>query len=317
MAFAHLPSSLDDPASADSLPARLSPAGLSPLPSAGSPSAGSPSARPLPADPSSAESGGHVRIGVPRRGVLRIEYRLIEADAPDAPLVVFLHEGLGSLAMWRGWPEAFCRRAGVRGLVYSRYGYGRSTPRPAAERWDPDYMQEHARDHLPALLAALGLEDERPVLFGHSDGGTIALLYAAEHPDRVRAIAVVAPHIFVEPGTLQAIAEARERYLRPGLRERLARYHDDPDSAFWAWNDAWLSPAFAQWDIRDRLPRIACPVLAIQGDRDEYASLEQIHGIARVLPGTPCVVLPDCGHSPHREQPERLERRLLEWLAAL
>lgn len=258
-----------------------------------------------------------IPIHTPRRGSLAIEYRLIPSTAPDAPLLVFLHEGLGSLSAWRDWPDALCRRLGARGLVYSRYGYGRSTPRPADERWAPDYMAEQALDHLPAVLAALGLQDERPTLYGHSDGGTIALLYAAHYPDRVRGIAVAAPHIFAEPEMRAAIAGVRERYRTTDLRERLARHHDDPDSAFWGWNDVWLNPAFADWDIRDQLGAIRCPVLAIQGDRDEYASLEQIHGIARLVPQTRCAVLPDCGHVPHRELPGPLEDTLQAWFAGL
>ncbi|HUH39610.1 MAG TPA: alpha/beta hydrolase [Castellaniella sp.] len=256
-----------------------------------------------------------VQITPAQQRPLEIECRLISAQASDAPLLIFLHEGLGSVAMWRDWPEAFCRRAGVRGLVYSRYGYGRSTPRAHDERLDPDYLLIQARDHLPALLAALGLQDEHPLLFGHSDGGSIALLYAALYPARVRAIAAAAPHIFVEAQTLKAIAEVRQQYEPTGLRERLARYHDDPDSAFWAWNDAWSSPPFADWDIRSHLAQIRCPILAIQGDRDEYASLEQIYGIAREVPTAQTLVLPNCGHIPQKEQPELLEQGLLAWLA--
>lgn len=257
-----------------------------------------------------------IAIQVPVRGRLDIEYQLITAADPQAPLMVFLHEGLGSLAMWKDWPAQFCRQAGLRGLVYSRYGYGRSTPRPHAERWAPDYMLVQARDDLPALLTALALEDTSPILFGHSDGGSIALLYAALYPARVRGIAIAAPHIFVEDHTLTAIAQVREAYQSTSLRDKLARYHQDPDSAFWAWNDAWLNPPFRHWDIRDQLPAIRCPILAIQGADDEYASLAQITGIRDILPHTRCCVLPECGHSPHREQTALLNDALSNWLAA-
>lgn len=263
-----------------------------------------------------AAASQRVPVRLPQGGELQIEFLHIPGPS-GAPLLIFLHEGLGSVAMWRDWPARCCAALGVRGLVYSRYGYGRSTPRPHDERWGPDYLLAQARDHLPALLAALGLADERPVLFGHSDGGSIALLYAALYPRRVRAIAVAAPHITVEDRTLEAIAAIRDDYLPGGLRARLGRYHDDPDSAFWAWNDAWLNPPFRHWDIRDQLPLIRCPVLAIQGDRDEYASLEQVHGIVREVAGAQLLVLDDCGHSPHREQPEALEAGLRAWLAGL
>lgn len=257
-----------------------------------------------------------IAIEVPAQGCLDIEYQLIPAADPQAPLLIFLHEGLGSLSMWRDWPEQLCHQTGVHGLVYSRYGYGWSTPRPHAERWTPDYMQRQARDDLPALLTALGLDDTPAFLYGHSDGGSIALLYAALYPERVRGIAIAAPHIFVEDHTLSAIASVREVYRTTTLRDKLSPYHQDPDSAFWAWNDAWLNPAFRDWDIRDQLSAIRCPILAIQGDRDEYASLEQITGIRDILPHTVCHILPDCGHAPHKEQTALLNEVLGHWIAA-
>src|SRR3546814_317682 len=169
-------------------------------------------------------------------------------------------------------------------------------------------MLIQARDDLPALLAALGLAHEAPLLFGHSDGGTIALLYAALYPDRTRGIAIAAPHIFVEDHTVEAIAGVRDLYESTDMRDRLRRYHNDPDSAFWAWNRAWLNPPFRDWDIRPLITGIRCPILAMQGVDDEYASLEQITGIRDIVPHTECLALPDCGHSPHRDQPEALER---------
>jgi pimeloyl-ACP methyl ester carboxylesterase len=256
-----------------------------------------------------------ILVDTPRRGALHLEFRRIDAERPDAPLLVFLHEGLGSVAQWRDWPDRLCRQAGLRGLVYSRYGYGASTPRPADERWQPDYLLEQARDHLPALLRALGLELERLWIYGHSDGGTIALLHAALHPERVRGIAVAAPHVFVEPETLAAIAAVRDQYVPSGLRERLKRHHADPDSAFGGWSGAWLNPPFAHWDIRPDLAGIRCPVLAIQGREDEYASLEQIHDIARRVPQTEVRVLDHCGHSPHRDQPEAVIGIVMDWMA--
>nr|WP_314623595.1 alpha/beta hydrolase [uncultured Noviherbaspirillum sp.] len=237
---------------------------------------------------------------------LSLEVQWVGSDDPARPVVVFLHEGLGSVAMWKDFPQQFCERHGLRGLLYSRYGYGNSTPRPAGEQWEPDFMHRQAHEVLPALLAALDID--RPWLFGHSDGGSIALLHAARFAENLRGVIVLAPHIFVEDISVSSIRVAREAYLRDGLRERLARYHADVDSAFRGWNDIWLDPAFRDWNIEAELPGIRCPVLAVQGEDDEYGTLEQIHGIARKVPQARTLVLPDCGHSPHRDQPEALSR---------
>jgi pimeloyl-ACP methyl ester carboxylesterase len=222
-----------------------------------------------------------------------------------APLVVFLHEGLGSVSMWRDFPARLCEAVGARGLVYSRPGYGRSTPRQRGERWDPDFMHRQALEVLPALLAALGI-DEPIWLFGHSDGGSIALLHAAHRPAATAGAIVLAPHIHTEPFGLASIAKARIAYESGGLRERLARHHVDPDSAFYGWNDAWLDPRFATWNIEAEIDTIACPLLAVQGLDDEYGTLEQIRGIARRVPQTKLLELPGCGHSPHRDRAEEL-----------
>ncbi|KDB83494.1 alpha/beta hydrolase family protein [Bordetella bronchiseptica CARE970018BB] len=170
---------------------------------------------------------------------MRIEYALLAPERRDAPLLVFLHEGLGSLAMWRDWPRRVCDAAGCRGLVYSRYGYGRSTVRPLDESRPIDYLHQQAAQALPALFAALGIDARRdkPVLFGHSDGASIALLYAALCPDAVAGIAVAAPHIYVEDITVANIAVALRAYRETTLRDRLARYHDDVDSTFASWTD--------------------------------------------------------------------------------
>ncbi len=233
---------------------------------------------------------------------LNLEYQWVGVAESAHPTVVFLHEGLGSIALWKDFPERFCQAGGLRGLVYSRNGYGRSTPRPHGERWPVDFMHRQAWQVLPALLAELGIE--RPWLFGHSDGGSIALLHAARFA--VSGLVVAAPHIMVEDLSVTSIAGARTAYVEGGLRERLARYHDDIDSAFWGWNDIWLDPAFRAWDIREHLAAIDAPILAVQGEDDEYGTLEQIHGIARLAPQTRLLVLPDCGHSPHRDQPGKL-----------
>jgi pimeloyl-ACP methyl ester carboxylesterase len=235
-----------------------------------------------------------------RGSPLRLEYEWVGREG--APVMVFLHEGLGSVAMWRDFPARLCEAAGLRGLVYSRPGYGKSTPRPHEEKWGPDFMHVQAREVLPALLAALGVE--RPWLFGHSDGGSIALLYASMFPDALRGAIVLAPHILVEDVSVTSIEKAREVYRTTDLREKLARYHDDVDSAFWGWNDVWLSPAFRSWSIEEELHAIRCPVLAIQGLNDEYGTLEQVKGIARRVPGARLLEIAKCGHSPHKDAPE-------------
>jgi pimeloyl-ACP methyl ester carboxylesterase len=257
------------------------------------------------------------RIEVTVRGQrVLIEHAWIAPERREAPLVVFLHEGLGSLSMWRDYPVRLCAAAGVRGLVYSRPGYGRSTPRAAGSAWTPRFMHEQAHDLLPAFLQAVGVDTERepPWLFGHSDGGSIALLHAAAFPARTAGVIALAPHIVVEALSVASIARAREAYLHTDLRARLARHHDDPDSAFWGWNDIWLHPEFRAWSIQAELAAITCPVLAVQGLGDEYGTLEQIRGIARRVPHTALLELPACGHSPHRDQPEALTQAALAFL---
>jgi len=239
---------------------------------------------------------------------VRVEHQWIAGREPSAPLIVFLHEGLGSLTMWREFPLRLCQAAGFRGLVYSRPGYGRSTPRAASEAWGLDFMHRQAHEVLPALLQALRIDTavHPPWLFGHSDGASITLLYAARFPERLAGAIVLAPHIVVEDLSVASIAKARTAYLETDLRQRLAKYHDDPDSAFWGWNDIWLHPPFRDWSIEAELDSIRCPLFAVQGLDDEYGTLEQIRGITRRVPQTQTLVLAECGHSPHRDQPERL-----------
>ena len=236
---------------------------------------------------------------------VRIEHAWVGADDASAPVVVFLHEGLGSLAMWKDFPQQLCVAAGCRGLVYSRPGYGRSTPRAAEEAWGLDFMHRQAHEVLPALLQALRVQG-RYWLFGHSDGGSIALLHAASHPHAVAGAIVVAPHIRVEDLSVASIEQARIAYETANLKSRLARYHDDPDSAFYGWNRIWLHPPFKQWTIEADITAIQAPLLAVQGLDDEYGTLEQIRGIARLVPQTQLLELADCGHSPHRDQTQAL-----------
>ena len=234
-----------------------------------------------------------------------IEHRWVGVDDPQAPLLVFLHEGLGSLSMWKDFPQLLCQAAGVRGLVYSRPGYGRSTPRAAGEAWGLDFMHRQAQQVLPALLRALGVQG-RYWLLGHSDGGSIALLHAAHAPQRLAGAIVVAPHILVEDLSVASIEQARVAYEQGELKQGLAKYHDDPDSAFYGWNRIWLHPHFLAWTIEAEVAAIRCPVLAVQGLDDVYGTLEQIRGIQRRVQHAQLLELGQCGHSPHRDQPEAL-----------
>ncbi|MEN7527762.1 MULTISPECIES: alpha/beta fold hydrolase [unclassified Cupriavidus] len=237
---------------------------------------------------------------------IEIEYQWLRPERARRPLVVFLHEGLGSVAMWRDFPHKLCEAGDFRGLVFSRYGYGGSTPRPHDEKWGVDFMHRQAREALPALFEALdigpGRRHGKPWLLGHSDGGSIALIHAASFPDAVDGITVLAPHIEVEDLSVRSIAATRHTYLTTDLRARLARHHNDVDSAFWGWNDIWLDPAFRRFDLRPLLDGIRCPVLAVQGEDDEYGTMAQIEGIHQFAPQTVLLKLARCGHSPHRDQ---------------
>ena len=249
---------------------------------------------------------------------VELELAWHRADRSTEPLLVFLHEGLGSVSMWRDFPARLCGAAACRGLVYSRPGYGRSTPRCNGEAWGVDYMHRQAWELLPALLHRLEIDTttQPPWLLGHSDGGSIALLFASRFARAVAGVIALAPHILVEDLSVASIAQAREAYAATDLRQRLARHHDDPDGAFFGWNDIWLHPDFRSWTIEAELDAIRCPVLAIQGLDDEYGTLEQIHGIARRVPQTRTLVLPECGHSAHRDQPEAVIDAVAGFIAA-
>ena len=234
--------------------------------------------------------------------IVRLEYAWVNRGLGEAPLMVFLHEGLGCVAMWRNFPQRLCDACGCQGLVYSRYGYGGSTPRPPGEGLPVDFLEHEAREALPALLRAAGA-DARPWLFGHSDGASIALLHAAAFPQALAGAVVLAPHIFVEDVTLAGIVAAKDAYAATDLRQRLARYHTDPDAVFAGWHERWLDPAFRGWTIEALLPAIRCPLLAVQGFDDEYATMAQLDGIKRLVPQAELLKLADCRHSPHRDQP--------------
>ncbi|HLJ50039.1 MAG TPA: alpha/beta hydrolase [Bryobacteraceae bacterium] len=238
----------------------------------------------------------------------RIEYELIRGPSSEAPWLVFLHEGLGSLAMWKDFPARCAAATGSNALVYSRYGYGQSDPLGGPRT--VTFMHDEALKALPELLDQFGID--RPTLFGHSDGASIALVHAGANVRPIRSLILLAPHVFVEDFAIRAIEATRRNYLTTNLRDKLARYHADPDSAFWGWNDIWLHPDFRAWNIEEYLSRIECPVLAIQGEDDEYGTMEQIDRMARAVPRIEVLKLKNCGHSPHRDQPDAVIERVVQ-----
>lgn len=251
----------------------------------------------------------------PPGGSIELEVETIGAGRPGARLMVFLHEGLGSLAGWGDWPRALCEATGCRGLVFSRFGYGRSQAR--ALPWPADYLDTEARDNLPALFLALGIdaERERPILFGHSDGATIALQYAAAFPDAVAAIIVLAPHLFVEQVARERIGQMRRAWPDARLRAWLAQRHDDPDGVFLGWSGCWLAPDFANWNISGTLATIACPTLAIQGRQDQFGTLAQLDELKHQAPHAGLLVLEGCRHIPHEERPDEVRAAVVDFLS--
>lgn len=240
----------------------------------------------------------------------RLEYRRVAATRPTAPNLVFLHEGLGSVSLWREFPSDVAQATGCGALVFSRYGYGRSDV--LAAPYQVDYMHREAREVLPELLDKLGIVD--PLLVGHSDGASIALIYAAAHPG-MKGLIVLAPHVFVEDISVRSIAAARETFESSDLPKRLARHHADPARTFYGWNDIWLHADFRAWNIEEILPEIACPLLAIQGLDDIYGTMAQLEAIERGVRGkVKLVKLESCGHSPHRDQPEATLAAMVEFI---
>ena len=229
-----------------------------------------------------------------------LEVQRIPGSNPHAPELVFLHEGLGSISHWKDFPARAAAVTGCPVTVYSRYGSGNSDP--LIEPRAVTYMHDEALRSLPDLLGQLEIAD--PILIGHSDGASIALIYTGTHKS-VRGLVLLAPHVFVEDLSVASIAAARTSFETTNLPEKLARHHRDAGSTFWGWNNIWLDPAFRRWNIEEYLPRITCPILAIQGLDDQYGTMAQVQAIARQS-GGPVEVLPlaECRHSPQRDQAE-------------
>ncbi|MDB4939321.1 MAG: benzoate degradation ring-cleavage hydrolase [Labilithrix sp.] len=237
-------------------------------------------------------------------------------DFADGPTLVFLHEGLGSAKQWRDFPKRVGEATKLSAIAYSRIGYGASDPvtlpRPLT------YMQDEAKYALPALLDELDIASA--ILVGHSDGGSIAIVHAAvDAGARIRGIVLEAPHVFVEDVSIASIANARKAYEMGDLREKLAKHHgDNVDGAFRGWNDAWLDPAFRAWNIEEYLPRIEVPVLVIQGEDDPYGTRAQVDAISRQVKGrVETLMLPQCGHAPHRDQPETTLDAIARFVAGI
>jgi pimeloyl-ACP methyl ester carboxylesterase len=240
----------------------------------------------------------------------RVEYEDVPGDRALAPLL-FLHEGLGSVRLWRRFHHRLAAATGRRAIAFSRLGHGGSDLPPGKRT--PRYMHDEATEVVPAVRAALGLDEV--VLVGHSDGGSIALLHAGTAA--VEAVVVLAPHVFVEEVGLRGIEQARRDYVEGDLRSRMARYHRDPDVTFWNWNDGWLDGAFRDWDIRPELAGITCPVLGVQGTADPYGTVVHVEALRDRAAGPVRLEVLDCGHAPHLERPGETDAVVTEFLRSL
>jgi pimeloyl-ACP methyl ester carboxylesterase len=228
----------------------------------------------------------------------RLETLWLEPREASAPTIVMLHEGLGSIALWKDFPHKLAARTGCAVLVYSRYGHGNSEK--LAGKRPAEFMDHEGEVVLPELLDKLGIV--RPVLLGHSDGGSIALILAGKYPERALALILEAPHVFVEDLSVASITAAKVLFETTDFRAKLSRYHAHVDETFWGWNDIWLDPRFRSWNIEAYLDSIRCPILCIQGEEDEYGTPAQVEAIRARVPNTEVLMLPNCKHSPHRDQ---------------
>lgn len=246
--------------------------------------------------------------------------RVMTLTHPNPPkdgeaTLVFLHEGLGSIGQWRDFPRLMAEATGLSALVYERYGFGGSDP--LQEVRDAHYLEQEAQVSLPELLAFCGVTS--PILIGHSDGGTLALLYAARFPEHPRGVITEAAHVLIEEVTLAGIHEAVKAFETGGLREKLERFHGDrTDAMFYGWSDTWLMPVFREWNMLDRLKDISCPLLAIQGTDDEYGTEVQLQAICdRVSGMAESLMIPECGHIPHHQAREVVLAAMIQFIGQL
>jgi pimeloyl-ACP methyl ester carboxylesterase len=246
-----------------------------------------------------------------------LEALKIEARDPRLPFIVMLHEGLGSVAHWKAFPFLLAEATGAGVFVFSRYGHGTSDA--LGEPRSVFYMHDEAQVVLPEVLQKAGIA--RPVLLGHSDGASIAILYAGIFPDSPAGLILEAPHVFVEDITVASIERTREQYDKTGLAKKLGRYHTHVDSLFWGWNNIWLDPAFRSWNIESSLDLIRCPVLVIQGAEDEYGTSRQVRSIQRRIPQASAIILEGCKYAPHRDRSDAtviaIGKFLQRWETAL
>ena len=243
----------------------------------------------------------------------RLETLWLEPREAAAATIVMLHEGLGSIASWKDFPHKLAARTGCGMLVYSRYGHGGSEN--LAEKRPVEFMHHEGEVVLRELLDKLGIT--RPILLGHSDGGSIALIFAAQYPEHARALILEAPHVFVEELSIASIAAAKVAFEITDFRAKLGRYHAHVDATFWGWNDIWLEPQFRSWNIESYLDSIRCPVLCIQGEEDEYGTPAQVEAIRARIPQTELLMLPNCKHSPHRDQQAATLEKMAEFVARI
>ncbi len=256
-----------------------------------------------------------MRISQQRGEVLidgkRLETLWIDPDDRNRPTIVMLHEGLGSVASWKDFPQLLASRTGCGVLAYSRYGHGGSDK--LLEKRPVQFMHHEGEVVLPELLDKLGIA--KPIVLGHSDGGSIAIIFAGKYPERPRALILEAPHVFVEDLSVASITDAKVAYMTTDLPCKLGRYHQHVDATFWGWNDIWLDPHFRSWNIEEYLPAIRCPILCIQGEEDEYGTIAQVEAIKAQVPATELLMLPNCKHSPHRDQTEATLEKMAEFVA--
>ena len=244
----------------------------------------------------------------------RLETLWIEPETAAArPTIIMLHEGLGSLALWKKFPQRLAASTGCGVLVYSRYGHGGADK--LMEKRPVAFMHHEGEVVLPELLDKIGIA--LPILLGHSDGGSISLIFAGKYPERPRALILEAPHVFVEDLSVASITQAKVNYETTDFSQKLGRYHQHVDATFWGWNDIWLDPQFRSWNIEEYLPAIRCPILCIQGEQDEYGTIAQVKAIQAHTPATEVVMLANCRHSPHRDQPEATLERMVEFMAGV